>query len=80
MRGVKLPEGFGWQRLQREHPRKQSGSGQPEVDDWLRFNNRAPGYTVRGQVSRLAARLVERNSFRFPRRKRNEFRSTMGQF
>ncbi len=33
---VKLPEGIGWQRLHRDHPRKQSGSGQPEVDDWLR--------------------------------------------
>lgn len=36
MRGVKLPEGFGWQRLQRDHPRRQFSSGQPEVDDWLR--------------------------------------------
>ncbi len=36
MSGVKLPEGFGWQRLQRDHPRKQFSSGQSEVDDWLR--------------------------------------------
>jgi GNAT superfamily N-acetyltransferase len=36
MRGVKLPDGFFWQRLQRDHPRQQFSSGQPEVDDWLR--------------------------------------------
>jgi GNAT superfamily N-acetyltransferase len=36
MNGVKLPVGFRWQRLQRDHPRQQFGSGQPEVDDWLR--------------------------------------------
>ena len=36
MSGVKLPEGFRWERLERDHPRRQFASGQPEVDDWLR--------------------------------------------
>ena len=38
MSGVKLPAGFRWERLQREHPRRQFRSGQPKVDDWLRTN------------------------------------------
>ena len=37
-------------------------------------------YTARGQVCPVGAQIVERNSFRFTRHKRNEFRSTMGQF
>ncbi len=36
MSGVELPEGFRWERLQRDHPRRQFNSGQPEVDGWLR--------------------------------------------
>jgi len=34
--GVNLPAGFRWERLQRDHPRRQFECGQPEVDDWLR--------------------------------------------
>ncbi len=37
-------------------------------------------YTARGQVCPVRSRIVERNSFRFPQRERNEFRSTMRQF
>jgi hypothetical protein len=33
--GIKLPEGFHCEPLQRDHPRRQFSSGQPEVDDWL---------------------------------------------
>lgn len=36
MTGVKLPEGFRWERLRREHPRRHFGCGQPAVDQWLR--------------------------------------------
>jgi hypothetical protein len=36
MSGVKLPEGFRWERLKRQHPRRQFNSGQATVDDWLR--------------------------------------------
>ena len=36
MSGVKLAEGFRWERLKREHPRRQFTCGQPEVDQWLR--------------------------------------------
>lgn len=35
MSGADLPAGFRWERLQRDHPRRQFRSGQPEVDDWL---------------------------------------------
>jgi GNAT superfamily N-acetyltransferase len=31
-----VPEGFRWERLQQNHPRRQFRSGQAEVDDWLR--------------------------------------------
>jgi len=33
---VQLPEGFRWERLKREHPRRQFDCGQPVVDEWLR--------------------------------------------
>ncbi|HRX81531.1 MAG TPA: GNAT family N-acetyltransferase [Pirellulaceae bacterium] len=36
MSGVKLPQGFRWERLRQDHPRRQFSSGQSEVDDWLR--------------------------------------------
>ena len=36
MSGVKLPKGFRWERLKQGHPRRRFGSGQAEVDDWLR--------------------------------------------
>jgi GNAT superfamily N-acetyltransferase len=34
--GAELRAGFRWARLQRDHPRRQFRSGQPEVDTWLR--------------------------------------------
>jgi hypothetical protein len=51
MSGVKLPKGFGWQRLQREHPRKQFGKacelprfGQSaRIPDALRINKGITG-------------------------------------
>lgn len=36
MNGVKLPGGFRWERLGRDHPRRSFRSGQSEVGDWLR--------------------------------------------
>jgi GNAT superfamily N-acetyltransferase len=36
MSGVTLPAGFRWERLKREHPRRQFRCGQPDVDQWLR--------------------------------------------
>lgn len=36
MTGVKLPTAFRWERLKREHPRRQFACGQAEVDGWLR--------------------------------------------
>lgn len=36
MSGVKVPEGFRWERLSRHHPRPRFACGQPEVDEWLR--------------------------------------------
>lgn len=36
MSGVKLPAGFRWERLERDHPRRQFSCGQPQVDQWLR--------------------------------------------
>jgi GNAT superfamily N-acetyltransferase len=35
MRGIKLPVGFRWERLGRDHPRRSFRSGQSDVDDWL---------------------------------------------
>lgn len=35
MNGVRLPDGFRLERLQKAHPRKQFNSGQRQVDDWL---------------------------------------------
>ena len=36
MNSVKLPGGFHFERLRREHPRRQFTCGQPDVDQWLR--------------------------------------------
>lgn len=36
MNRVVVPAGFHWERLQRNHPRRQFCSGQAEVDEWLR--------------------------------------------
>jgi GNAT superfamily N-acetyltransferase len=36
--GVKLPEGFRLERLQRDHPRKSFRCGESQVDDWLAKN------------------------------------------
>lgn len=36
MSDVKLPDGFRWEPIQRDHRRRQFSSGQPEVDEWLR--------------------------------------------
>jgi GNAT superfamily N-acetyltransferase len=36
MSGVTLPEGLRWERLQRDHPRRQFRCGHSVVDDWLR--------------------------------------------
>jgi GNAT superfamily N-acetyltransferase len=36
MSGVKLPKRLRWQRLQRDHPRRDFRCGEPEVDAWLR--------------------------------------------
>ena len=36
MSGIRLPAGFRWERLKREHPRRRFACGQPEVDAWLR--------------------------------------------
>ena len=36
MSGVQFPGGFRIEPLRREHPRKQFGCGDDEVDDWLR--------------------------------------------
>jgi ribosomal protein S18 acetylase RimI-like enzyme len=35
MSGVRFPEGFRLERLQREHPRRQFQCGEHTVDDWL---------------------------------------------
>jgi GNAT superfamily N-acetyltransferase len=35
---VKLPAGFHWERLERQHPRNQFHCGEPGVDAWLRTN------------------------------------------
>jgi len=35
MSGITLPDGFRWERLQRDHPRRQFQSSQTEVDEWL---------------------------------------------
>jgi GNAT superfamily N-acetyltransferase len=34
--GVRLPEGFRWERLKRGHPRRQFQCGADEVDAWIR--------------------------------------------
>ena len=36
MSGVELPSGLRWERLKRDHPRRQFTCGQSEVDQWLR--------------------------------------------
>lgn len=36
MSSVVVPAGFHWERLQRNHPRRQFCSGQAKVDGWLR--------------------------------------------
>ena len=36
MSGIRLPDDFRWERLQRDHPRRSFRSGQSEVDGWLR--------------------------------------------
>lgn len=38
MSGVRFPDGFRLERLQRSHPRKAFRSGVPEVDGWLARN------------------------------------------
>jgi GNAT superfamily N-acetyltransferase len=35
LNGVRVPAGFGFERLRRDHPRKSFRSGQEQVDDWL---------------------------------------------
>lgn len=36
MSGVRTPAGFRWERLARDHPRRQFQCGEAEVDAWLR--------------------------------------------
>ncbi len=36
MSGVRLPGGYRWERLRRDHPRRQFRCGVAEVDAWLR--------------------------------------------
>jgi hypothetical protein len=47
---------------------------------WFLIENSLSWYTARGHVCPVGSGIVERNSFRFERYKRNEFRSTIGQF
>lgn len=36
MNEIALPDGFRWERLQREHRRRDFGCGERQVDDWLK--------------------------------------------
>lgn len=38
MNSIELPAGFRWEKLKREHPRRNFTCGRPEVDNWLRKN------------------------------------------